>query len=85
MALEILWLFEMVENMIDFICAVLIVTHPLLGQFTARKITDPEKIHDDTFIDRTVNTLERVLKNKGGWGDCPPAVFCKRVKTGPSE
>lgn len=58
----------------------LIVSHPQLGQFIARKITDPQKIMDDTYIDRTVNTLERTLKAKGGWGDCPPAVLCRRIE-----
>ena len=58
----------------------LVVKHPQVGQFIARKITDPEQLNDDTFIDRTVNNLERQLKNKGGWGDCPPAVFCRRIE-----
>ena len=58
----------------------LVVTHPQLGQFIARKITDPEKLKDDTYIDRTVNNLERQLKNKGGWFGCAPAVFCKRIE-----
>lgn len=58
----------------------LVVTHHQLGQFIAKKITDPEKLADNTYIDRTVNTLERTLKNRGGWGDVPPAVFCKRIE-----
>jgi len=57
----------------------LVVTHPMIGQFVARKITDPEKVADDTYIDRTVNSLEGELMRKGGWDDYPPAVFCKRI------
>lgn len=58
----------------------LVVTHPQLGQFVARKITDPKQLNDDTYIDRTVNNLERQLANRGGWGSCTPAVFCKRIE-----
>jgi len=58
----------------------LVVTHPVLGQFVARKITDPEDVKNDTYIDRTVNILERKLKNEHSWPDCDPAVFCKRIE-----
>jgi hypothetical protein len=60
----------------------LVVTHPVLGQFIARKITDPEKLADDTYIDRTVNTLERTLSRKHSWPDCEPAVFTRRFLNG---
>jgi len=60
----------------------LIVTHPALGQFVARKITDPKKLADYTYIDRTVNNLERMLKKKHSWPDCEPAVFTRRLKDG---
>ncbi len=65
---------------IDFDEIHLVVTHPQLGQFVARKITDPEKLMDDTFIDRTVNSLLGELERRGNWGDHPPAVLCRRVK-----
>lgn len=58
----------------------LVVTHPVIGQFIARKITDPKQLADDTFIDRTVNNLERMLQKKHSWPDCAPAVFCKRIE-----
>jgi hypothetical protein len=58
----------------------LVVTHPVIGQFIARKITDPEQLADDTFIDRTVANLERMLAKKHSWPDCEPAVFCKRIE-----
>jgi hypothetical protein len=60
----------------------LVVTHPVLGQFVARKITDPEKLADDTYIDRTVNNLERMLTKKHSWPDCEPAIFTRRFKDG---
>ena len=59
----------------------LVVTHKQLGQFVARKITDPDKLMDDTYIDRTVNSLLGELKRRGGWDGEPPAVLCRRVKT----
>ena len=59
----------------------LVVTHDQLGQFVARKITDPEKLADDTYIDRTVNALMGELARRGGWNGDPPAVLCRRVKT----
>ena len=59
-----------------------VVTHPVIGQFVARKITEKEELDDDTFIDRAVNMLTRTLKKKHSWPDCEPAVFCKRLKDG---
>ena len=60
----------------------LVVTHPDIGQFIARKITDPEQLADDTYIDRSVANLERMLKNKHDWSKSgvEPAVFCKRIE-----
>ena len=58
----------------------LVVTHPQLGQFVARTITDPEKLSDDTYIDRTVNSLIGELERKGGWNGHPPAVLCRRIE-----
>jgi hypothetical protein len=58
----------------------LVVTHPNLGMFIARKITDPDKVADDTYIDRTANSLQGELERKGGWEGHPPAVLCRRVK-----
>ena len=58
----------------------LVVTHDQLGQFVARKITDPDKLDDDTYIDRTVNSLLGELARRGGWNGDPPAVLCRRVK-----
>lgn len=58
----------------------LVVTHPVIGQFIARKITDPGQLEDDTYIDRTVANLERMLAKKHSWPDCEPAVFCKRIE-----
>jgi hypothetical protein len=60
----------------------LVVTHPVIGQFVAQKITDPKKLKDDTFIDRTVNMLERTLKRKHSWPDCDPVIFTRRIKNG---
>jgi len=58
----------------------LVVTHPALGQFVARKITERGQLDDDTYIDRTVNNLENMLAKKYNWPDCTPAVFCKRIE-----
>ena len=58
----------------------LVVTHPVVGQFVARKITDPELLADDAWIDRTVNTLIGKLAREHSWPDCEPTVFCKRIK-----
>lgn len=58
----------------------LIVKHPQIGTFIARKITEKDKLEDDGYIDRIVNNLERTLKNKGGWKDYPPAVLCRRIE-----
>jgi len=58
----------------------LVVTHPVLGQFIAKKITDPEELENHTFIDRTVNMLESKLRKEHNWPDCAPVVFCKRIE-----
>jgi hypothetical protein len=58
----------------------LVVDHPVIGQFVARKITDPKQLADDTFIDRTVNNLIRMLRKKHIWPDCEPTVHCKRIE-----
>lgn len=55
----------------------LVVSAPSLGMFVARKITDPEKLKDDTYIDRTTNSLQQRLERKG---IKDVEVFCKRVK-----
>ena len=54
-----------------------VVDHPSTGMFVARKITDQDKLYDDTYIDRTSNTLEAELKRKGLDGVC---ILCKRIK-----
>lgn len=58
----------------------LVVTHPVVGQFVARKITDPELVNDHTYVDRAVNNLERILAKKHSWPDCDPVIFCKRIE-----
>jgi hypothetical protein len=60
----------------------LVVTHPVLGQFVAKKITDPKKLADHTYIDRTVNNLERTLRKRHSWPDCEPTVFVRRFRDG---
>lgn len=55
----------------------IVVTAPSLGMFVARKITDPEKLVDDTYIDRTTNSLQQRLERKGIKG---VEVLCRRVK-----
>ena len=54
-----------------------VVDHPSTGMFIARKITDPEKLADHTYIDRTSNTLEAELLRKGLDNVC---VLCKRIE-----
>jgi hypothetical protein len=54
-----------------------VVDHPSTGMFVARKITDPEKLKDNTYIDRTSNTLEAELKRKGLDDPC---ILCKRIE-----
>ena len=55
----------------------LVVSHPSTGMFVARTITDPEKLKDNTYIDRTVNTLTSTLERKGLKG---VAVLCQRIE-----
>ena len=57
-----------------------VVTHPVIGQFVARKITEPELVNNHTYVDRALNTLEGKLAKEHNWPDCKPAVFCKRIK-----
>lgn len=54
----------------------LVVTAPSLGMFVARKITDPEKLNDDTYIDRTTNSLQQRLERKG---IKDVEVLCRRI------
>lgn len=56
----------------------LVVDHPTVGQFVARKLTKPEQLEDE-YIDRAVSSLERWLRERGGWTKQEPAILIKRV------
>lgn len=58
----------------------LVVVHPVLGRFVARKITDPKVLNNDAAIDRTVNLLQRKLAKEHSWPDCEPAVWCETIR-----
>ena len=57
----------------------LVVDHPSVGQFVGRRLTKPAEL-EDMAIERAVTSLERWLRERGGWSDQEPAVLVRRVK-----